>query len=795
MPTLWGKFSSKDAKKKTVKENFIDTLHRFISPAEHKEGSRRIKQHSSHAISEKNCRSSSKSQSTSPSSQVSRCQSFAGRPNALPLPLPDIKSGITRTPSEVHNPRPILEKRGKPPLCLPLPKPHRIPKGLDDFDGELATASASSNCSIDSDDRCDSQLQSPVGNDLENSNKTIVVNHFSLLQKDQFSARKKCPREITKPTNFIFGNQTSSPMWGVPNSCRSNLQISHNSAIGSAPDSSMSSPSRSPMRVLCPDLVPISSYLPTKTVNDVTFNGSGQCSSPGSGQTSGHNSVGVDMLGQFWQHSRGSPECSPIPSPRMTSPGPSSRIHSGTVSPLHPRAGGTAPESPTGRNDDGKKQRHRLPLPPINVSRNSPFSPSNSAVTTPIARSPGKTENPTSPGSRWKKGKLIGCGTFGHVYAGFNSESGEMCAMKEVTLFMDDAKSKESAKHLGQEISLLSRLQHPNIVQYYGSEMIDDKLYIYLEYVSGGSIHKLLQDYGQFGEPAIRSYTQQILSGLAYLHAKNTVHRDIKGANILVDPNGRVKLADFGMAKHCHICSDKAMFSKYTPISGRKLYMGNCLPQNLWGEAILSANHILNKIPHKKSDKTPYELWKGREPSYKYLKVWGCLAKVEVPKPKQVKIGPKTFDAVFVGYAHNSSAYRFLVHKSDIPDIHVGTTIESRNAIFFENVFPNKKGNVESDNNGSSNGNDVTELSCYKRTIDDQSEEPRRSKRARVEKSFGPDFMTFMSEMDPRTLSEALSSPDAPMWKEAVNSEIESIMNNHTWELVDLPSGENVQLK
>ncbi|KAG6518405.1 hypothetical protein ZIOFF_021880 [Zingiber officinale] len=79
---------------------------------------------------------------------------------------------------------------------------------------------------------------------------------------------------------------------------------------------------------------------------------------------------------------------------------------------------------------------------------------------------------------------------------------------------------------------------------------IDDKLYIYLEYVSGGSIHKLLQDYGQFGEPAIRSYSQQILSGLAYLHAKNTVHRDIKGANILVDPNGRVKLADFGMAKH-----------------------------------------------------------------------------------------------------------------------------------------------------------------------------------------------------------------------------------------------------
>ena len=92
---------------------------------------------------------------------------------------------------------------------------------------------------------------------------------------------------------------------------------------------------------------------------------------------------------------------------------------------------------------------------------------------------------------------------------------------------------------------------------------------------------------------------------------------------------------------------------------------------------MLSANYILNRLRHKKVDKTPYELWKCWSPSYKYLKVWGCLAKVMVLIPKRIKIGHKTIDCIFIGYAINSSAYRFLVHKYDIPDIHVNTIIES----------------------------------------------------------------------------------------------------------------------
>ncbi|GAV79317.1 Pkinase domain-containing protein [Cephalotus follicularis] len=562
MPSWWGKSSSKEAKKKASKESFIDTLHRrFRVQFEDKvngrtRGSRR---RSSDTVSEKGSLSRAESRSPSRSKQVSRCQSFSERPHAQPLPLPGLHhESVGHTDSEISiSTKPKVGKGSKSSLFLPTPKSACIGSipNPSDLDGDFVIASISSEISSDSDDAAGSLHRSPQATDYDTGIRTAASCPSSMMLKDHSSAVAKITaREGKKPASLSFSNQISltspkrRPLGGhVPN-----LQIPYHGAFCSAPDSSMSSPSRSPMRAFGTEQIINSAFWAGKPYPDVTLLGSGQCSSPGSGQNSGHNSVGVDTSAQlFWQQSRGSPDYSPIPSPRMTSPGPSSRIQSGAVTPIHPRAGGTAIESHISWPEDGKQQSHRLPLPPVTISNSSPFSHSNSAATSPsVPRSPGRADNPASPGSRWKKGKLLGRGTFGHVYVGFNSGSGEMCAMKEVTLFSDDAKSKESAKQLMQEISLLSRLRHPNIVQYYGSETVDDRLYIYLEYVSGGSIYKILQDYGQLGELAIRSYTQQILSGLAFLHSKSTVHRDIKGANILVDPNGRVKLADFGMAKH-----------------------------------------------------------------------------------------------------------------------------------------------------------------------------------------------------------------------------------------------------
>lgn len=245
-----------------------------------------------------------------------------------------------------------------------------------------------------------------------------------MLKYQSSAVSQSNSREAKKQTNISFGCSISpkTPKRRPLSNHVPNLQIPHNGAFSSAPDSSMSSPSRSPLRAFGSEQIMNSHFWAGKTYADVTLLGSGHCSSPGSGQNSGHNSMGGDMSGQlFWQPSRGSPEYSPIPSPRITSAGPSSRIHSGAVTPIHPRSAGTATETHTSWHDDGKQQSHRLPLPPVTTSISSPFSHSTSAATSPsVPRSPGGAENPVNPGSRWKKGKLLGRGTFGHVYVGFN---------------------------------------------------------------------------------------------------------------------------------------------------------------------------------------------------------------------------------------------------------------------------------------------------------------------------------------------------------------------------------------
>ncbi|WCJ23706.1 Mitogen-activated protein kinase kinase kinase NPK1 [Euphorbia peplus] len=162
------------------------------------------------------------------------------------------------------------------------------------------------------------------------------------------------------------------------------------------------------------------------------------------------------------------------------------------------------------------------------------------------------TRKDDTPPVRWRKGELIGCGAFGRVYMGMNLDSGELLAVKQVSIATNSASKEKTQAHireLEEEVKLLKNLSHQNIVRYLGTAREDDSLNILLEFVPGGSISSLLGKFGSFPESVIRMYTKQLLLGLEYLHKNGIMHRDIKGANILVDNKGCIKLADFGASK------------------------------------------------------------------------------------------------------------------------------------------------------------------------------------------------------------------------------------------------------
>lgn len=156
-----------------------------------------------------------------------------------------------------------------------------------------------------------------------------------------------------------------------------------------------------------------------------------------------------------------------------------------------------------------------------------------------------------APAIRWRKGELIGCGAFGRVYMGMNLDSGELLAIKQVLIAPNNAKEKTQGhiREIEEEVRLLKNLSHPNIVRYLGTVRESDSLNILMEFVPGGSISSLLEKFGSFPEPVIIMYTKQLLLGLEYLHKNGIMHRDIKGANILVDNKGCIRLADFGASK------------------------------------------------------------------------------------------------------------------------------------------------------------------------------------------------------------------------------------------------------
>lgn len=152
---------------------------------------------------------------------------------------------------------------------------------------------------------------------------------------------------------------------------------------------------------------------------------------------------------------------------------------------------------------------------------------------------------------RWVRGETIGRGTMGTVFQAMDPAKGRVFAVKEVSFNEDNISDMKYKKQLETEISICKDVQHPRIVSYLGHDYLDSCLFIYMEFMHGGSLAQVLQQFGAIDEGVMQVYTRELLEGLDHLHSQKppVLHRDIKGANVLVGTDSSVKLSDFGCSK------------------------------------------------------------------------------------------------------------------------------------------------------------------------------------------------------------------------------------------------------
>ncbi|KAL8505795.1 hypothetical protein ACS0TY_016860 [Phlomoides rotata] len=147
-------------------------------------------------------------------------------------------------------------------------------------------------------------------------------------------------------------------------------------------------------------------------------------------------------------------------------------------------------------------------------------------------------------GSRFSDLELIGRGSFGDVYKGYDKELKKDVAIKVIDL----EESEDEIEDIQKEIAVLSECRSPYITEYYCSYLHQTKLWIVMEYMAGGSVADLIQPNQPLDEISIAWILRDLLHAIEYLHNEGKIHRDIKAANILLTENGDVKVADFGVS-------------------------------------------------------------------------------------------------------------------------------------------------------------------------------------------------------------------------------------------------------
>ncbi|XP_071737295.1 probable serine/threonine-protein kinase At1g54610 isoform X2 [Rutidosis leptorrhynchoides] len=141
----------------------------------------------------------------------------------------------------------------------------------------------------------------------------------------------------------------------------------------------------------------------------------------------------------------------------------------------------------------------------------------------------------------------IGQGTYSNVYKARDTMTGKIVALKKVRF---DNLEPESVKFMAREILILRRVDHPNVVKLEGlvTSRMSCSLYLVFEYMEHDLAGLAASPTIKFTEPQVKCYMHQLLSGLEHCHNSHVLHRDIKGSNLLLDNDGSLKIADFGLA-------------------------------------------------------------------------------------------------------------------------------------------------------------------------------------------------------------------------------------------------------
>lgn len=147
---------------------------------------------------------------------------------------------------------------------------------------------------------------------------------------------------------------------------------------------------------------------------------------------------------------------------------------------------------------------------------------------------------------KYEKLEKIGEGTYGTVFKAKNKETHEIVALKRVRLDDDDEGVPSSAL---REICLLKELKHKNIVRLYDVLHSEKKLTLVFEHCDQDLKKYFDSLNGEIDLDVVKSFMYQLLRGLAFCHSHNVLHRDLKPQNLLINKNGELKLADFGLAR------------------------------------------------------------------------------------------------------------------------------------------------------------------------------------------------------------------------------------------------------